>query len=72
MMVPASLFTDGVILSRRKEIRIFGEASRGAEVRVRLHDPAGYLLAEGLTDAGKRTGGLSSAWPRRRRGPAAR
>ena len=47
MMIPASLFTDGVILSRRKEIRIFGEASRGAEVRVRLHDPAGYLLAEG-------------------------
>jgi sialate O-acetylesterase len=47
MMIPASLFTDGVILSRRKEIRIFGEASRGAEVRARLHDPAGYLLAEG-------------------------
>ena len=48
MIVPASLFTDGVILPRRKEIRIFGEASPGAEVWVRLHDSAGYLLAEGV------------------------
>ena len=47
MLRTASLFSDGAVLCRRKEIRIFGEADHGAEVTVRLYDRAGALLAEG-------------------------
>ena len=54
MFQPSSLFTDGAVLCRRKEIRIFGEAPTGARVRVRLTDEKGYLLAEG--EAGSRDG----------------
>ena len=32
MLRVASLFTDGAVLCRQKEIRIFGEAEDGAEV----------------------------------------
>ena len=39
-----SLFTDGVVLCRRKEIRIFGEATEGCEIRVRLLDWHGKLI----------------------------
>ena len=47
MLKPASLFTDGAVLCRRKEIRIFGEADDGAAVTVSLYDRRGALLAEG-------------------------
>ncbi|MBO4470437.1 MAG: hypothetical protein J5841_01680 [Clostridia bacterium] len=46
MLKPASLFTDGAVLCRRKEIRVFGEVSEGLTVTVRLFDRDGSLLAE--------------------------
>ena len=46
MLKPASLFTDGAVLCRRKEIRVFGEAEDGAAVTVTLTDRRGTLLAE--------------------------
>ena len=55
MLKPASLFTDGAVLCRGKEIRIFGEADPGASVRVVLEDRAGALLAEtGCRSSGSR------------------
>ena len=47
MLKPASLFTDGAVLCRGKEIRIFGETEDGAAVTVSLYDRHGALLAEG-------------------------
>ena len=44
MLKPASMFTDGAILCRRKEIRVFGEAADGEKVTARLTDRAGALL----------------------------
>lgn len=46
MLKPAALFTDGAVLCRKKEIRIFGEADSGAEVSVTLTDRNGRILAE--------------------------
>ena len=47
MLKAASLFTDGAVLCRRKEIRIFGTVDEGTEVTARLTDRGGALLAEG-------------------------
>ena len=44
---PASLFSDGAVLCRDKEIRIFGEAPEGAEITARLSGARGETLAEG-------------------------
>ena len=46
MLKPASLFTDGAVLCRRKEIRIFGTVSEGRTVTVRLFSREGTLLAD--------------------------
>ena len=53
MLKPASLFTDGAVLCRRKEIRVFGEVSEGLTVTVRLLSREGSLLGE----SSARTGG---------------
>ena len=47
MLRVAGLFSDGAVLCRRKEIRVFGEVSDGTDVHVRLTDRNGELLAEG-------------------------
>ena len=39
MLKVCPLFTDGTVLCREKEIRVFGEASDGAALRVMLLDP---------------------------------
>ncbi len=49
---PSPLFTDGTVLCRDREIRIFGEAAEGAVVKATLLDRDGETLAEGET-AGK-------------------
>ena len=46
MLKPAPLFTDGTVLCRGKEIRVFGEADDGAAVTVTLTDSRGTVLAE--------------------------
>ena len=46
MLETASLFTDGGVLCRDREIRIFGRADSGKTVSVRLRDSRGNLLAE--------------------------
>ena len=46
MLKPASLFTDGAVLCRNKEIRIFGEADCRADVTVTLLNRQGNVLAE--------------------------
>ena len=46
MLQPASLFTDGAVLCRDREIRIFGRAESGKTVTVQLRDAGGSLLAE--------------------------
>ena len=51
MLKPASLFTDGAVLCRRKEIRVFGEVSEGLTVTVRLLSREGSLLGEGSARA---------------------
>ena len=51
MLKVASLFTDGAVLCRGKEIRIFGEASDGLTVIAQLWDREGKLLAEGRTES---------------------
>ena len=48
MLKPAALFTDGAVLCRHKEIRVFGEADDGAIVTVTLTDSRGALLAEAV------------------------
>ena len=52
MFRPASLFTDGAVLCRNKEIRVFGEADSGAEVRAVLLDRDGKVLAEAACRCG--------------------
>lgn len=52
MLKAASLFTDGAVLCRRKEIRVFGEADSGAAVTVTLRDCCGNLLARNVCTAG--------------------
>jgi len=47
MLKPSPLFTDGAVLCRGKEIRIFGEADEGTEVTAVLTDRNGVPLAEG-------------------------
>ena len=51
MLKTASLFKDGAVLCRRKEIRIFGEADDKAEVTATLYDRNGMLLAKGRGQA---------------------
>ena len=46
MLKPAPMFTDGAVLCRKKEIRIFGEADHKAVVTVTLQDRHGNVLAE--------------------------
>ncbi len=50
MLKPASLFTDGAVLCRGKEIRVFGETD-SASVRVTLTGPDGVLLAESCCES---------------------
>ena len=50
MLKPASLFSDGAVLCRDKEIRIFGEADDGT-VKVRLKDRRGTLLADAVCES---------------------
>ena len=54
MLQPASLFTDGAVLCRRKEIRVFGAVGTGQTVTVTLRNAQGQLLATGV--AGEREG----------------
>ncbi len=51
MLEAASLFTDGAVLCREKEIRVFGRADDGAEVTARLTDARGEALAESTAAA---------------------
>ncbi len=51
MLDVSSLFTDGVVLCRDKEIRIFGTADSGSAVSVRLENASGQVLAEGTAAA---------------------
>ena len=53
MLKVAPIFTDGAVLCRRKEIRIFGEAEEGAEVRCELRDEKDRLLARFQEMAGE-------------------
>ena len=46
MFKPAALFTDGAVLCRNREIRVFGEADSGTEVTVTLLDRGGEVLGE--------------------------
>ena len=47
MLKISPLFSDGAVLCRRKEIRVFGEAEEGAEVHCELRDERNGLLAQG-------------------------
>lgn len=51
MLHISPLFSDGAILCRGKEIRIFGEAEDGARVTCELRDEKGALLARGEAKA---------------------
>ena len=51
MLEPSSLFTDGAVLAREKEIRIFGRADSGETVTARLEDRRGSVLAEATAEA---------------------
>ena len=46
MLETASLFTDGAVLCRDREIRVFGRADSGKIVKVILRDSRGNVLAE--------------------------
>ena len=46
MLKPCSLFSDGAVLCRNKEIRLFGKAEAGANVRAELRDSTGKMIAE--------------------------
>ena len=48
MIKPAALFTDGAVLCRNKEIRVFGQADEGTGVTVTLTDCRGAMLAEAV------------------------
>ena len=51
MLEAASLFTDGAVLCREKEIRIFGKAEDGRTVEALLTGADGAVLARGAADA---------------------
>ena len=51
MLEAASLFTDGAVLCREKEIRIFGKAEDGRTVEALLTGADGAVLARGVADA---------------------
>lgn len=51
MLETASLFTNGAVLCREKEIRIFGRAGDGQTVKALLEDAGGAILAEGTASA---------------------
>ena len=42
----ASLFSDGAVLCRRKEIRVFGTGEEGIRLSVRLLDEGGKTLCQ--------------------------
>ena len=50
MLEPASLFTDGAVLCRDKEIRVFGRADNGETVTARLEDSHDSVLAAAGSD----------------------
>lgn len=51
MLKPAAVFSDGAVLCRGKEIRVFGEAPEGTRVTVTLTDREGAVLAEGCAES---------------------
>ena len=51
MLEAASLFTDGAVLCRDREIRIFGRAGDGQIVEARLEDESGAVLASAKAEA---------------------
>ncbi len=51
MLKVSPLFTDGAVLCRRKEIRIFGGAEDGQIIHGELRDEKGALLASGDAEA---------------------
>ena len=51
MLEAASLFTDGAVLCRDREIRIFGKAGDGQMVEALLKSAGGAVLAEGKAEA---------------------
>ncbi len=51
MLEAASLFTDGAVLCRDREIRIFGRAGDGQIVEARLENESGAVLAAGKAEA---------------------
>ena len=48
---PAALFTDGAVLCRDREIRVFGRADAGEPVAARLEDCRGNVLAKEIATA---------------------
>ena len=48
---PSPLFTDGAVLCRNKEIRVFGEAADGVKVRAELENRDGRMLGAGQATA---------------------
>ncbi len=50
MLKVSSLFSDGAVLCRGKEIRLFGETGTGSRVTASLTDREGRLLAEGAAE----------------------
>ena len=52
MLKPAALFTDGAVLCRNRDIRVFGEADSGTDVEVILLNCAGEVLAEAACQSG--------------------
>mgnify|MGYP007056189252 CR=1 FL=1 len=51
MLKISPLFSDGAVLCRRKELRIFGEAEEGARVCCELRDEKDAVLARGEREA---------------------
>ena len=51
MLEAASLFTDGAVLCRDREIRVFGRSDTGKTVTARLEDSRGNVLAEDCAEA---------------------
>ncbi|MBR2287384.1 MAG: hypothetical protein IJ865_04010 [Clostridia bacterium] len=51
MLKVSPLFSDGAVLCRKKEIRLFGEAEEGAKIRAELRDAKGALLSWGTGEA---------------------
>ncbi len=49
MLKPAALFSDGAVLCREKEIRVFGDTDSREPVTVKLFDAQNRLMAEGVS-----------------------